>query len=43
MDILFELKGEIFESAMVKVVNVVWVDATNKNFIKSMQQKKEKV
>ena len=30
-------------SAMVKVVNVVWVDATNKNFIKSMQQKKEKV
>lgn len=37
------IEGEIFESAMVKVVNVVWVDATNKNFIKSMQQKKEKV
>ena len=38
-----ELKGEISGSAMVKVVSVVWADATNKNFIKSMQQKKEKV
>lgn len=37
------IEGEISGSAMVKVVNVVWVDATNKNFIKSMQQKKEKV
>lgn len=37
------IEGEISESVMVKVVNVVWVDATNKNFIKSMQQTKEKV
>ena len=37
------IEGGDFESAMVKVVNVVWVDATNKSFIKSMQQKKEKV
>lgn len=37
------IEGEISGSAMVKVVSVVWADATNKNFIKSMQQKKEKV
>ncbi len=37
------IEGGDFRICDGKVVNVVWVDATNKNFIKSMQQKKEKV